>query len=99
MGRCCFGYKYLDAVDDLQINADTGKSGKIGHVDEAAWKGVMKDMLMIGAIDKKYDVNSFISNDFIGCANDFDKAEVMAEARAWMADPKNAKYTDKSKWK
>ena len=59
----------------------------------------MKDMLMIGAIDKKYDVNSFISNDFIGCANDFDKAEVMAEARAWMADPKNAKYTDKSKWK
>jgi len=31
--------------------------------------------------------------------NDFDKAEVMAEARAWMADPKNAKYTDKSKWK
>ena len=54
---------------------------------------------MIGAIDKKYDVNSFISNDFIGCANDFDKAEVMAEARAWMADPKNAKYTDKSKWK
>ncbi|MDG2312867.1 MAG: ABC transporter substrate-binding protein [Alphaproteobacteria bacterium] len=93
-----FGYKYLDAVDDLQINADTGKSGKIGHVDAAAWKGVMKDMLMIGAIDKKYDVNSFISNDFIGCANDFDKAEVMAEASAWMADPKNAKYTDKSKW-
>ena len=87
-----FGYKYLDAVDDLQLPADPMK---IGEVSVSAWEGVQKDMLLIKAIEKPFDVNSFTSNEFIGCANDFDRAEVVAEAKAWMADPKNAKWTKK----
>lgn len=87
-----FGYKYLDAVDDLQLPSDPMK---IGQVKVKAWEGVQRDMLTIGAIDKAFDVNSFTSNEFIGCANDFDRAEVDAEAAAWLADPANAKWAKK----
>ena len=87
-----FGYKYLDAVDDLQLPSDPMK---IGQVKVKAWEGVQRDMLKIGAIDKAFDVNSFTSNEFIGCANDFNRAEVDAEAAAWLADPANAKWAKK----
>ena len=84
-----FGYKFLDAVDDLQLppNAD-----RIGEVSQASWEGVQKDMLLIGEIDKSFDVTSFISDEFTDCANDFDRDEVLAEIKAWMADPANAEY-------
>ena len=54
-------------------------------------------MLLIDAIEKPFDVNSFLSNDFIACANDFDRAEVAAEAKAWMADPANAEWVKRPK--
>lgn len=91
-----FGYKFLDAVDDLQLPPNPDK---IGEVSQAAWEGVQKDMLLIGEIDKPYDVTSFVSNDFMDCANDFDRAKVLAEAKAWMADPKNAEYVKKPELK
>ena len=89
-----FGYKYLETVDDLQLPSDPQK---IGQVKVDAWEGVQKDMLLIGAIKKPFDVNSFLSNDFIACANDFDRAEVAAEAKAWMADPANAEWVKRPK--
>ena len=50
----------------------------------------MKDMMLIGEIDKEIDVTTFLSGAFTECANDFDKAEVAAEVKAWMSDPANA---------
>jgi len=87
-----FGYKFLDAVKGLQLPPDPEK---IGQVSQTAWEGVQKDMLLIGEIDKTFDVSSFISNDFLDCANDFDRAAVLAKAKAWMADPANAEYVKK----
>lgn len=52
-----FGYKYLETVDDLQLPSDPMK---IGQVKVDAWEGVQKDMLLIGAIEKPFDVNSFL---------------------------------------
>ena len=68
---------------------------KIGDVNTTAWEGVQKDMLLIKSIEKPFDIGSFTSNDFMGCANDFDRNEVAAEVKAWMADPANAEFTKK----
>lgn len=87
-----FGYKYLDAVDDLQLPPDPKQ---IGLVNTSAWEGVQKDMILIGEIEKSGPLDKILSNDFMGCANDFDRAEVAAEAAAWMADPANAEFTKK----
>jgi hypothetical protein len=70
---------------------------KIGEVNLKAWQGVQKDMVMIGAVEKEGSLDSILSNDFMGCANDFDRDEVAAEVKAWMADPKNAEFTKKPK--
>ncbi|MDA0653049.1 MAG: ABC transporter substrate-binding protein [Proteobacteria bacterium] len=87
-----YGYNYLNTVKGLQTPSDPMK---IGEVNLEAWKGVQKDMVMIGAVKKEGSLDAILSNDFIGCANDFDRAEVAAEVAAWMADPANAEFTKK----
>lgn len=87
-----FGYGYLDAVDDLQLKPE---AGKYGEVERGPWDSVMKDMILIGEIDKEIDVDTFLSDAFTECANDFDRAEVAAEVKAWMDDPENARYMKK----
>ena len=52
---------------------------------------------MIGAVEKEGSLDSILSNDFMGCANDFDRDEVAAEVKAWMADPANAEFVEKPK--
>jgi NitT/TauT family transport system substrate-binding protein len=87
-----YGYQYLDTVKSLQIPPDPMK---IGEVNVKAWEGVQKDMVMIGAVEKEGSLDDILSNDFMGCANDFDRAEVAAEVKAWMADPANAEWVKK----
>jgi NitT/TauT family transport system substrate-binding protein len=87
-----YGYNYLDTVKGLQLPPDPMK---IGEVNVEAWQGVQKDMVMIGAVEKEGNLDAILSNDFIGCANDFDRAEVAAEVKAWMADPANAEWVKK----
>lgn len=87
-----FGYGYLDAVDDLQYPAE---GQPYGVIDSAAWESVGKDMILIGEIDKPIAVDTFLNSAFTDCANDFNRDEVVAEAKAWMADPKNAEYVKK----
>ena len=87
-----YGYQYLDTVKGLQLPPDPMK---IGEVNLDAWKGVQKDMVMIGAVEKEGDLSSTLSNAFTGCANDFDRDEVAAEVKAWMADPANAEFVKK----
>jgi len=83
-----FGYHYLHAVADLVIP----KEGPIGRPDEAAWKALLDDMLLIGEIEIAFDMSEIVDESFLACANDFDRDKVMAEARAWMDDPANAPY-------
>ncbi|NNE82458.1 MAG: ABC transporter substrate-binding protein [Alphaproteobacteria bacterium] len=87
-----YGYRYLDTVKGLQVPPNPMK---IGEVNVAAWQGVQKDMVMIGAVEKEGSLDAILSNDFMDCANDFDRAEVAAEVKAWMADPANAEFTKK----
>lgn len=87
-----YGYQYLDSVKGLQLPPDPMK---IGEVNVEAWQGVQKDMVMIGAVEKEGNLDAILSNDFMDCANDFDRAEVAAEVKAWMADPANAEFTKK----
>lgn len=84
-----FGYRFLYSVADLLIPP---KATTFGTADPAAWQAIQDDLLLIGEIDQANDVYAFLSNTFDGCANDFDRAEVMAEAHAWMSDPANAPY-------
>lgn len=87
-----YGYNYLNTVKGLQLPPDPMK---IGEVNLDAWQGVQKDMVLIGAVEKEGSLDAILSNDFIGCANDFDRAEVEAEAAAWMANPANAAFVKK----
>jgi hypothetical protein len=87
-----YGYNYLNTVKGLQMPPDPMK---IGEVNVKAWEGVQKDMVMIGAVEKEGSLDDILSNDFMGCANDFDRAEVAAEVKAWMADPANAEWVKK----
>lgn len=87
-----FGYEFLETVKGLQLPPDPMK---IGEVNLKAWEGVQRDMVMIGAVEKEGSLDAILSNDFMGCANDFDRDEVAAEVKAWMADPKNAEYVKK----
>jgi len=88
-----FGYKFLETVAELQLP----KTDRYGDLSKSAWESVQKDMILIGEIDKEGDVGTFLNDTFIDCANDFDRAEVEAAAKAWMADPANAEYVKKPK--
>ncbi|NKB48239.1 MAG: hypothetical protein GKS02_02625 [Alphaproteobacteria bacterium] len=87
-----FGYGYLNTVKGLQIPPNPEM---IGEVNVAAWEGVQKDMVLIGSVEKESSLDDILSNDFMGCANDFDRAEVASEVKAWMADPANAEFVKK----
>lgn len=85
-----FGYNYLEAVSTLVIPITKETYGK---VRPDSWKAVQEDMIKIGEISKRFDVNSFLDHSFTECANDFDRAEVEAEVDAWMKA--NSKYVEK----
>jgi NitT/TauT family transport system substrate-binding protein len=42
--------------------------------------------LSSGAIAELVDVSTFLNDTYIAAANDFDRAEVEAEAAAWLAE-------------
>ena len=42
-------------------------------------------MIAAGVMDSEVDVSTFLNDTYIEAANDFDRAEVEAEAAAWLA--------------
>jgi NitT/TauT family transport system substrate-binding protein len=57
---------------------------RLGDLQSDVWTDIQPRMLSSGAIENGVDVSTFLNDTYIDAANDFDRAEVEAEAKAWM---------------
>jgi len=67
----------------LPMNISTTE--RLGDLQADVWTSVQPRMLSSGAIENEVDVSVFLNDTYIDAANDFDKAEVEADAAAWLA--------------
>ncbi len=66
----------------LPMNISTTE--RPGDLQADVWTGIQPRMISSGAIGEAVDVSTFLNDTYIGAANDFDRAEVEAEAAAWL---------------
>ncbi|MDC0434341.1 hypothetical protein OAM69_01730, partial [bacterium] len=66
----------------LPMNISTTK--QLGDLQTDVWTNVQPRMLSSGAIKEEVDVSTFLNDTYIDAANDFDRAEVEAEAAEWV---------------
>ncbi|MFT6076460.1 MAG: NitT/TauT family transport system substrate-binding protein [Yoonia sp.] len=67
----------------LPMNISTTE--RLGDLQADVWTNVQPRMLSSGAIEEMVDVSTFLNDTYIDAANDFDKAQVEADAAAWLA--------------
>jgi NitT/TauT family transport system substrate-binding protein len=76
------GLSLLEGVIDMNIS----KTERLGDLQSDVWTSIQPRMLSSGGIEAEVDVSTFLNDAYIGVANDFDRAEVEAEAKAWLAE-------------
>jgi len=65
-------------------NSPAESDGSFGVVQKDVWQSQADELISIGELDvESLDVNSFIDEQFIDGANDWDRAQVEADAQAW----------------
>ncbi|MGI9493078.1 MAG: ABC transporter substrate-binding protein, partial [Geminicoccaceae bacterium] len=74
------GQKMLDASLGMNISV----TEQLGDVEPDVWSIIQPRLLSSGAIAEEVDINSFLNDTYIAAANDFDRAQVEADAKAWM---------------
>ncbi len=67
----------------LPMNISTTE--RMGDMQADVWTSVQPRMVSSGAIAEAVDVSTFLNDTYIEAANNFDKAEVEADAAAWLA--------------
>ncbi|NKB28075.1 MAG: hypothetical protein GKR99_11180 [Rhodobacteraceae bacterium] len=65
----------------LPMNISTTE--RLGDLQADVWTSVQPRMVSSGAIENEVDVSTFLNDTYIDAANDFDRDEVEAEAKAW----------------
>ena len=73
------GKSLLEGVIPMNISV----TERIGDVQTEVWKNIQPRLVSSGAIEKEVDVSTFLNDTYIDAANDFDRAEVEAEVKAW----------------
>ena len=68
----------------LPMNISTTE--RLGDLQSDVWTGIQPRMVSSGAIENEVDVSTFLNDTYIDAANEFDRDEVEAEAKAWMDD-------------
>ena len=66
----------------LPMNISTTE--RAGDLQADVWTNIQPRMMSSGAINEEVDVSTFLNDAYIEAANDFDRAEVEAEAAAWL---------------
>jgi NitT/TauT family transport system substrate-binding protein len=74
-----YGRRFLWEVMPINIPI----TPRYGDIRPKIWEQVQDNMIKIGEIKKRIDVSAFLDNSFIHAANDFDKAEIQYEVKAW----------------
>lgn len=74
------GQLYLD----MSIGMNLSTTERLGDLQTDVWNAIQPRLVSSGAIPEAVDVSTFLNDIYIDAANDFDRAEVEAEAAAWL---------------
>lgn len=74
------GQSLLAASIDMNLSV----TERLGDLEPAVWNGLQPRLVSSGATEKEVDVSTFLNDTYIAAANEFDRDEVEAEAKAWM---------------
>lgn len=69
---------------DMSIGMNVSTTERLGDLQTGVWTALQPRLLSSEAIPQEVDVTSFLNDTYIAAANDFDRAEVEAEAAAWL---------------
>ncbi|MCZ8333028.1 MAG: ABC transporter substrate-binding protein [Rhodobacteraceae bacterium] len=69
---------------DMSIGMNLSTTERLGDLQTDVWTALQPRLLSSGAIPEQVDVATFLNDAYIAAANDFDRAEVEAEAAAWL---------------
>lgn len=73
------GKSLLEGVIPMNISV----TENAGDLQTDVWTNIQPRLLSSGAIEKEVDVSTFLNDTYIKAANDFDRAEVAEEVKAW----------------
>lgn len=73
------GKSLLEGVIPMNISV----TKDIGDTQTDVWTNIQPRLVSSGAIEKEIDVSTFLNNTYIKAANDFDRAEIVEEVKAW----------------
>jgi NitT/TauT family transport system substrate-binding protein len=69
---------------DMSIGMNLSTTERLGDLQSDVWTALQPRLLTSGAIESEVPVDQFLNDTYIEAANDFDRAEVEAEAAAWL---------------
>jgi NitT/TauT family transport system substrate-binding protein len=67
---------------DMSIGMNVSVTERLGDLQADVWTALQPRLLSSGAIPEQVDVTTFLNDTYIAAANDFDRAQVEAEAAA-----------------
>lgn len=70
---------------DMSIGMNVSTTERPGDLQVDVWDALQPRLLASGAITTEVDTASFLNDTYIAAANDFDRAQVEADAAAWLA--------------
>lgn len=70
---------------EMSIGMNVSTTERLGDLQADVWKALQPRLVSSGAVPQEVDVTTFLNDTYIAAANDFDRAEVEAEAAAWLA--------------
>ena len=69
---------------DMSIGMNVSTTERLGDLQSDVWTALQPRLLSSDAIPEQVDVTTFLNDTYIAAANDFDRAQVEAEAAAWL---------------
>ncbi|WP_434620815.1 ABC transporter substrate-binding protein [Tabrizicola sp. M-4] len=69
---------------DMSIGMNVSTTERLGDLQTDVWTALQPRLVSSGAVPQEVDVTTFLNDTYIAAANDFDRAEVEAEAAAWL---------------
>lgn len=70
---------------DMSVGMNLSVTERLGDLQAEVWTSIQPRFVSSGAVAQEVDVKTFLNDTYIAVANDFDRAEVEAEAAAWLA--------------
>ncbi|SLN76817.1 ABC transporter substrate-binding protein [Roseisalinus antarcticus] len=71
---------------EMSIMMNVSTTDRSGDLQPSVWNALQPQLLASGAIEETIPAETFLNDIYIEAANDFDRAEVEAEAEAWLAE-------------